>query len=71
MIYIYILLVEFYYLVLWVVSIYNFFVSSKTRVGAAVQEIGNQLKTSSLNLFRIWKLLQKDILCMKKEFLMS
>lgn len=31
-------------LVLWVVSIYNFFVSSKTRVGAAVQEIGNQLK---------------------------
>src|SRR3989344_2998332 len=31
-------------LVFWVVSIYNFFVSTKTRVGAAVQEIGNQLK---------------------------
>lgn len=31
-------------LVLWVVSIYNFFVSSRTRVGASVQEIGNQLK---------------------------
>lgn len=31
-------------LALWVVSIYNFFVSSKTRVGAAIQEIGNQLK---------------------------
>jgi LemA protein len=28
----------------WIVSTYNFFVSSKTRVGAAVQEIGNQLK---------------------------
>lgn len=44
MIYIYILLVAILILVLWVVSIYNFFVSSKTRVGAAVQEIGNQLK---------------------------
>lgn len=31
-------------LVLWIVSIYNFFVSSRTRVGASVQEIGNQLK---------------------------
>ncbi len=31
-------------LVLWVVSIYNFFVASKARVKAAVQEIGNQLK---------------------------
>jgi len=31
-------------LVLWVISTYNFFVSSKTRVGAAIQEIGNQLK---------------------------
>ncbi len=29
---------------LWVASTYNFFVSSKTRVGAAIQEIGNQLK---------------------------
>ncbi|HET7098970.1 MAG TPA: LemA family protein [Patescibacteria group bacterium] len=31
-------------LVLWIISIYNFFVSSKTRVNAAIQEIGNQLK---------------------------
>lgn len=31
-------------LVLWVVSIYNFFVSSKARIKASVQEIGNQLK---------------------------
>ena len=28
----------------WVISIYNFFVSSKARIKAAVQEIGNQLK---------------------------
>lgn len=31
-------------LVFWVISTYNFFVSSKTRIKAAVQEIGNQLK---------------------------
>ena len=31
-------------LVIWVVTTYNFFVSSKTRIKAAVQEIGNQLK---------------------------
>lgn len=31
-------------LALWVVSSYNFFVSSKTRIKASVQEIGNQLK---------------------------
>lgn len=31
-------------LILWVVSTYNFFVSSKTRIKASVQEIGNQLK---------------------------
>jgi LemA protein len=30
--------------VLWGVSVYNFFVSSKARIKAAVQEIGNQLK---------------------------
>ena len=30
--------------VLWVISTYNFFVSSKARIKAAVQEIGNQLK---------------------------
>jgi len=29
---------------IWIVSVYNFFVSSKTRIKAAVQEIGNQLK---------------------------
>lgn len=31
-------------LVGWVIATYNFFVSSKTRIKAAVQEIGNQLK---------------------------
>lgn len=31
-------------LVLWIVSVYNFFVTTKTRVGASIQEIGNQLK---------------------------
>lgn len=31
-------------LVFWVVSQYNFFVSSKARIKAAIQEIGNQLK---------------------------
>jgi len=31
-------------LVLWVISVYNFFVSSKARIKASVQEIGNQLK---------------------------
>src|SRR3990170_4268022 len=30
--------------VLWVISTYNFFVSSLARIKAAVQEIGNQLK---------------------------
>src|SRR3989344_7335299 len=28
----------------WVISTYNFFVSSRARIKAAVQEIGNQLK---------------------------
>ena len=31
-------------IVAWVISSYNFFVSSKARIKAAVQEIGNQLK---------------------------
>lgn len=31
-------------LVLWFISTYNFFVTAKTRIKAAVQEIGNQLK---------------------------
>lgn len=39
-----ILLIILAVLVLWVISIYNFFVSSKARIKAAVQEIGNQLK---------------------------
>ena len=40
----YILLAVSVLLVLWVISTYNFFVSTKTRVGASIQEIGNQLK---------------------------
>jgi len=39
-----ILLVVVILFVLWVVSVYNFFVSSKARIKASVQEIGNQLK---------------------------
>lgn len=31
-------------LIFWIISTYNFFVSVKTRIKAAVQEIGNQLK---------------------------
>ena len=31
-------------LVIWIISNYNFFVSSKTRIKASIQEIGNQLK---------------------------
>ena len=31
-------------LAIWLASTYNYFVSTKTRVGAAIQEIGNQLK---------------------------
>lgn len=38
------LLVLLIILLLWVASTYNFFVSSKARIKAAVQEIGNQLK---------------------------
>lgn len=41
---IWILLIAVVVLVAWVISIYNFFVSSKARIKAAVQEIGNQLK---------------------------
>jgi LemA protein len=44
---IYILLAIVVVLALWVASTFNFFVSSKTRVGAAIQEIGNQLKRQS------------------------
>lgn len=31
----------------WGISAYNFFVSTKTRIGASIQEIGNQLKRQS------------------------
>ena len=31
-------------LAIWVISTYNFFVSSKTRIKASIQEIGNQFK---------------------------
>lgn len=31
-------------LVIWVIATFNFFVSSKARIKAAIQEIGNQLK---------------------------
>jgi len=31
-------------IILWGISVYNFFVSSKARIKASVQEIGNQLK---------------------------
>jgi LemA protein len=44
---IYVLLAIIVVLALWIASIYNFFVSSKTRVGASIQEIGNQLKRQS------------------------
>ena len=39
-----ILLVTIVLVVLWMISVYNFFVSSKARIKASVQEIGNQLK---------------------------
>lgn len=41
---IYLLLGALAALIFWVISTYNFFVSTKTRVDAAIQEIGNQLK---------------------------
>ena len=43
----YVLLAALIIFVFWLVSVYNFFVSTKTRVGAAIQEIGNQLKRQS------------------------
>lgn len=44
---IYILLAIAVILVFWIISVYNFFVSTKTRIGASIQEIGNQLKRQS------------------------
>lgn len=40
----YILLAVILILAVWFVGTYNFFVTTKTRVGAANQEIGNQMK---------------------------
>jgi LemA protein len=40
----YVLLIVLAAIVLWALGTYNFFVSSKARIKAAVQEIGNQLK---------------------------
>lgn len=39
-----ILLIPVVLIVVWVVGIYNFFVTAKTRIKASIQEIGNQLK---------------------------
>lgn len=40
----FLILVPLVLIVVWIISTYNFFVSSKARIKAAVQEIGNQLK---------------------------
>ena len=39
-----ILLIPIILIAVWVVSLYNFFVTAKTRIKASIQEIGNQLK---------------------------
>ena len=44
MTFIYVLHAVLAVVLLWGVSVYNFFVSSKARIKASVQEIGNQLK---------------------------
>lgn len=41
---IYVILAVILVVLAWVASTYNFFVSTKTRVEASIQEIGNQLK---------------------------
>lgn len=41
---IYVILAVVAFLALWLISTYNFFATAKTRVTAAIQEIGNQLK---------------------------
>lgn len=41
---IYVLLAILVILFFWVITTYNFFVTTKTRIGASIQEIGNQLK---------------------------
>ena len=40
----YILLVPIVLVVVWIIGVYNFFVSSRARIKASIQEIGNQLK---------------------------
>jgi len=40
----FLILVPLLGVIIWIISTYNFFVSSKARIKAAVQEIGNQLK---------------------------
>jgi LemA protein len=42
--FIYIIIGLIVILAFWVIGLYNFFVSAKTRIGASIQEIGNQLK---------------------------
>jgi LemA protein len=42
--FIYFAIIVLFIVFFWIAGTYNFFVSSKTRVGAAIQEIGNQLK---------------------------
>lgn len=44
MVYIILILTALAFLIAWTVSTYNFFVTSKTRIQASIQEIGNQLK---------------------------
>lgn len=40
----YIVIAILFLLFFWIAGTYNFFVTAKTRVGAAIQEIGNQMK---------------------------
>lgn len=42
--YLWLFLIVLIFLTLWAIASYNFFVSSKAKIKAAVQEIGNQLK---------------------------
>ncbi len=40
----YVLLTVLLFVTIWIIGVYNFFVSAKARIKAAIQEIGNQLK---------------------------
>ena len=44
---IWIILIPLILIIFYVINIYNFFVSSKARIKASIQEIGNQLKRQS------------------------